>query len=124
MRSCIALHCLLYGLAKRDALGVGSILISAALLDRGITGQSVFSSIFGRYVQDHSGTAKQRSEATYAITIDAPAEKIERRLGNPESLRQITSGGRIPEFPGDAGSGTAKRSRKQLRCESPQARRS
>jgi uncharacterized membrane protein len=96
-----------YGMYKRNATAVGSLLISAALLDRGIRGHCAVSEMIGRNTADSREQAERQAEARYALTIDKPSEEIERRFSEPESLSKIINGGEIAEIPAERTSATA-----------------
>lgn len=90
-----------YGMYKRNAAAVGSLLVSAALLDRGIRGHCAISEMIGRNTAGSREQAEQQTEARYALTIDKPSEEIERRFSKPESLSKIINGGEIAEIPAE-----------------------
>jgi hypothetical protein len=94
---------LFYGLAKHNAAGLLPILVSAMLLDRGVTGHCAISSILDRNTREPGEAAKRKAQTTYAITIDAPVAEIQGRLSDPEVLRALVSGGKVAEFPGETG---------------------
>jgi uncharacterized membrane protein len=95
-----------YGLYRRDTLGVASILLSAALWDRGITGHCAVYAMMGRNSAEHLGEPQQQVHAKYALTIDRSHEDIYERFSAPESLSNIINGGETPEIPGESTSTT------------------
>ena len=95
-----------YGLYKRNAAAVASVLFSAALLDRAIRGHCAISQMIGRNTAGSTEHTQQRVEANYSLTIAKDPQEIERHFSNPEELRKIISGGNIPEIPAERGSRT------------------